>query len=197
MRILAIGAHYDDVELGCGGTLLNHIRNGDDVWLAITRSDETRTGNMTVRFREQLKAAKLLKIQPNHIMRFEEGYGFSNIVGELDRIEADIIFTHFEKDTHQHHRHASQMGQAVGRKKHMTTVFYDSGTSYDFHPNLFSFIDMKQKLNLINCFGSQLACGAINVDIAERKAAYYASLISSGEDEYAEGFVVRKMRWIV
>ena len=32
MNILAIGAHFDDVELGCGGALSKHVQNGDDVY---------------------------------------------------------------------------------------------------------------------------------------------------------------------
>lgn len=197
MNILAIGAHYDDIELGCGGTLIKHSRKGDKIVLAITRSDETRTGNMNVRYREQLNSAKLFGLIGSQILRFSKEDEISNIIGDLDAVEPDIIFTHFENDTHQHHRIASQIGQAVGRKRHITTAFYDSGTSYDFYPNMFSIIDMKLKLHLINCFKTQIDCGAINVDIAERKAAFYASLISSEENEYAEGFVVRKMKWIV
>ena len=32
MKVLFIGAHYDDIELGCGGTILRHIEKGDDVF---------------------------------------------------------------------------------------------------------------------------------------------------------------------
>ena len=40
MKILAIGAHFDDIELGCGGTLLKHKYNGDDIYnLVVTKSD--------------------------------------------------------------------------------------------------------------------------------------------------------------
>lgn len=197
MNILAIGAHYDDIELGCGGTLLKHKRNDHNIFFAIIRSDETRTGSPNVRYREQLNAVKILDVPSSNLIRFGKDDSFSDIVGRLDLIEVDVIFTHFENDTHQHHRYASQIGQAVGRKEYITTAFYDSGSSYDFHPNVYSLIDMKFKLNLVNCFKTQIASGAINLSIAERKAAFYASLISTGDNRHAEGFVVRKMKWIV
>ena len=38
MRILAVGAHFDDVELGCGGTLARHARAGDEVHIFVATS---------------------------------------------------------------------------------------------------------------------------------------------------------------
>ena len=35
MNILAIGAHFDDVELGCGGALVKHTEEGDDVYVYV------------------------------------------------------------------------------------------------------------------------------------------------------------------
>ena len=35
MKVLAIGAHFDDVELGCGGTLLKHRDRGDDIYIVV------------------------------------------------------------------------------------------------------------------------------------------------------------------
>lgn len=51
-KILALGAHYDDVEIGVGGTLLKHVNNGDKVFIAITDSDESRTGDLIIRYQE-------------------------------------------------------------------------------------------------------------------------------------------------
>ena len=35
MNILGIGAHYDDLELGCSGTLIKHVKNNDNVYLLV------------------------------------------------------------------------------------------------------------------------------------------------------------------
>ena len=60
MNVLAIGAHFDDVELGCGGTLARHARNGDDVYVYIaTVSGFTNQYNEPVRSSEiALKEAR-------------------------------------------------------------------------------------------------------------------------------------------
>ncbi|WP_287963188.1 PIG-L family deacetylase [Alcanivorax sp.] len=54
MNVLAIGAHFDDVELGCGGALARHAQNGDDVFVYVaTVSGFTNQYNQTVRTSEQ------------------------------------------------------------------------------------------------------------------------------------------------
>lgn len=53
MNILAIGAHFDDVELGCGGTLARHARQGDDVYVFVaTISGFANQYNQEVRSNE-------------------------------------------------------------------------------------------------------------------------------------------------
>lgn len=53
MNILAIGAHFDDVELGCGGALAKHAQNGDNVYVYVaTVSGFSNQYNQTVRSSE-------------------------------------------------------------------------------------------------------------------------------------------------
>lgn len=195
MNVLIVGAHYDDFELGCGGTILKHVQKGDNVSVAITSSNEFRTGDINVRFNEQLASLNMLGIPQENLFNFPYTDEVHNIVGYLDYRKPDIVFTQYEHDTHQDHRRASIIGQAVGRKRNITTVFFDSGSTYNFNPNIFSFIDFEQKRNLLYCFKTQVEVGAVNIDITERKNSYWASLISYARNTYAEGFVVRKMEW--
>lgn len=195
MRILAIGTHYDDVEIGCGGTLVKHNKMGDDIWIAIIKSDEHRTGSVSTRYVEQREASKFYGVDDRTIIEFSD-LTLPGIISDLDRLNPDIVFTHTENDTHQDHREASIIGQAVGRKKHITTAFYDSGSSFDFYPNVFSLIDFDIKLKMLECFKSQIERNSINIDIIKKKNSYWASLIEDG-DNYAEGFVVRKMGWMI
>jgi LmbE family N-acetylglucosaminyl deacetylase len=193
MRILAIGAHYDDIEIGCGGTLLKHIANGDELLLGVTSSDEHRTGDVKVRYAEQLASAEQLMLDEWDIHRFSYHDEVHDIVGILDKISPDILFVHHEFDTHQDHRRASFIGQAVGRKRNTTTLFYDSGSSYDFYPTVFSMIDYKKKDKLMRNFITQITMGAVNLDIIKKKSEYLATLLTNEPAQYAEGFVVRKM----
>ena len=196
-KILAIGAHYDDIEIGCAGTLRKHIENRDEVYFAITHTDEYRTGPVVDRLHEQDKSLKSLGIskEPRYLFLFSETDSDAEIIESLDQLKPDIIFSPFEHDTHQHHRRSSIIAQAVGRKRHITVLFYDSGSTFDFHPNIFSIIDFDKKLEILNCFKSQVKYGAINLDIVKKKNAYWASLITSAPSIFAEGFVVRKMLW--
>jgi len=195
MKILAIGAHYDDIEIGCGGTLFKHNLADHDIYLAITSSDEFRTGPIEDRRIEQLRSAITLGVKRENLLSFSYRDDLHNIIGDLDKLNADIIFAQHEFDTHQDHRRASIIAQAAGRKRQTTTLFYDSGSSYDFKPNVFSLIDFGEKYDLLLCFQSQIDCGAINVDIVEKKNAYFASLITEEKNKHAEGFIARKLIW--
>ena len=184
LKVLALGAHYDDVEAGAGGTLWKHRLKNDHVSIAITSFNEIRTGNMDMRHKEQLDSLSLLGI--NNLLLFKEED--DNVVSILDKLKPDIIYTMFESDTHYAHRRCSRIGQAVGRRSQV--IFYNSGTSYDFLPNMFSIISFRFKQKLLECFKSQIELSAINIDIIQRRESYWASLVSAN---HAEGFVVRKM----
>lgn len=196
-KILAIGSHFDDIEIGCAGTIYKHIQNADEVYFAITHTDEYRTGNIPERLHEQDKSLEVfgLPAEPRYLFLFAETDTDAEMIGALDQIKPDIIFSPFEHDTHQHHRRSSIIAQAVGRKRNITTLFYDSGSTYNFYPNVFSMIDFEIKSKVLNCYKSQIEHGAINLDIVHKKNSYWASIVTDEPYAFAEGFVVRKMRW--
>jgi LmbE family N-acetylglucosaminyl deacetylase len=59
MNILAIGAHPDDVEYGCAGTLIRHVLRGDNVFII----DGAQGGDPAARREEQLAAVKIIGAQ--------------------------------------------------------------------------------------------------------------------------------------
>lgn len=197
-RILAIGAHYDDIEIGCAGTIFKHIQNGDQIFFAITSVDESRTGHPRDRAIEQDKAAEMFGLNNRFLYYFSEKHDdVAEVVGVLDTIKPDIVFAQHEYDTHQAHRRSSIIAQAVGRKQHITTIFYDSGSSYEFKPNTFSLIDYNKKEEILKCFESQIIHGAINLDRVKKKNSFWATLVTTDPDAYAEGFKVRKSLWLI
>jgi LmbE family N-acetylglucosaminyl deacetylase len=195
-RILALGAHYDDVEIGVGGTLMKHLSAKDEVFIAVTNSDEHRTGDVNRRYGEQLDALKVLELQENRLLLFKDTDELSVVIGSLDTLRPDVVYTMFELDTHQAHRKCSHIGQSVGRKLSIQLVFYNSGSSYNFYPNVFSIIDFEFKKKLLRCFQSQIKLKAINLDIIQRRESFWASVITE-DAVHAEGFVVRKMLYEV
>ena len=60
MNVLAIGAHPDDIEFGCGGSLIQYGRKGHSVFLHILTEGESG-GIGSVRRTEQLNASKILR----------------------------------------------------------------------------------------------------------------------------------------
>ncbi len=195
--ILATGAHFDDVETGVGGTLLKHIDRGDKVKIIILSSDEFRTGDPKIRYEEQLSAIFEMGLKKEDLILFTSKDEDSDIISSLDKMNCDIIYTPYEKDTHQAHRRCSQISQSVGRKRNITTIFYYCGSSIEFTPNLFSIFDYDRKMKLIYCHKTQIDCGALKLDRRKKMEAYWATLISDDENCHAEGLIIRKMKWIL
>jgi len=192
-RILVVGAHFDDAEVGVGGTLLKHVDKGDDVYIAILESDEFRTGKPEIRTKEQLDAMKFYGVGKDNLVLFTSKDDQSDIIFELDKTKPDIVYTPYYKDTHQAHVYASQIAQSVGRKKNITTIFFYCGSSVEFYPNLFSVIDFDRKNKLMECHKTQMECGALKRSIRDKMESYWGALISMDENCYAEGLIVRKM----
>ena len=195
-RILALGAHYDDIEIGVAGTLLKHIERGDDIFFAVTVANDFRGGDAARRYHEQLKSLKLFRLSKENLRLFDQDDPIDDTVCNLDRINPDTIYTMFEFGTHQQHRQCSYIGQAVGRKLSTQVIFYNSGSSYDFNPNTFSFIDVWKKNKILSCFESQIKRNTINLDIIRRRDSNWASLMTE-EKKIAEGFIIKKMEYML
>jgi LmbE family N-acetylglucosaminyl deacetylase len=109
-KILCIGAHCDDIEIGCGGTILKLIENYPNVsiyWVVFS-SNEQRAQEATTSANVFLKEIKVKKII---IKSFRDGFlPFEGIeVKECfeqlkQEFTPDIIFTHYRNDRHQDHR---------------------------------------------------------------------------------------------
>jgi LmbE family N-acetylglucosaminyl deacetylase len=113
-RVLCIGAHSDDIEIGCGGTLMQLIERCPGLsvdWLVLSASDDRRK-------EAEASAARLLSgvaasrvwIEP-----FRERYFpyQPEIKERFDALQAtskpDLVFTHWSGDAHQDHRVASEL----------------------------------------------------------------------------------------
>jgi len=110
LNILCLGAHSDDIEIGCGGTLLRLIGEYSKLnvhWVVF--------GASGLRSEEAQKSAELflsgVKDKTILIKNFRDGY-FPYIGAEIkDQFEElkkqvfpDLIFTHYRRDLHQDHR---------------------------------------------------------------------------------------------
>ena len=158
MKILAIGAHLDDIEIACGGTLAKAVHNGHSVKaLVMSRSGYTNIEGVVQRsddtaVEEGKKALEVLGVKDVRILGFPaKDIPFaSEVINEIDRTmeeyDPDIIFTHHPFDTHQAHAGVSNASIAAARRRN-TIFFYEpitpSGRSYvAFRPQLY--IDVEE-----------------------------------------------------
>lgn len=186
-NILAIGSHYDDIEIGCGGTLLKHRDKGDSISLAILKSDESLTGDSIIRQEEQRRATAMLRAS---CVEFLNECKMEYIVGYLDDKIPDVIYFPHQDDYHQDHLKAYQVGMAVGRKRHVNMLAYLTPTSYDYYPNVFSYINIVDKIKLVSCHKSQMERRPDYIDTMIAQHQFFGSL-SGAKD--AEGFVFHRM----
>lgn len=164
MKILAIGAHLDDIEIACGGTLAKAIKNNHWVKVIImSRSGYTnKEGEIQrsddVAVKEGINALHVLGIQDIEILDFptKDIPFVSNVVNAIDvcmgKYNPDIIFTHHPFDTHQAHVGVSNATIAAARRKN-TVFFYEpitpSGRSYvAFRPQLY--VDIEDTIDQKN-----------------------------------------------
>lgn len=71
MKIMAIGAHPDDIELGCGGLLLTAVRNGHNVYMyTLTRG--SASGDPKERTKELIQSSKIIGADGLWIDNFED-----------------------------------------------------------------------------------------------------------------------------
>src|SRR5437899_10103621 len=120
MNILAIGAHPDDIELGCGGLLIKASRQGHNVFMhTLTRGGAS--GDPTERTKELMRSAKFIGAKDLLIEDFEDtkltaGHDLINHVeAYIDKVDPDVIFTHSNKDVHHDHRAIATATVEAGR----------------------------------------------------------------------------------
>lgn len=195
MRILAIGAHPDDIEFGCGGTLLKLSKRGDRIhFLVLTKGGAGNAASSTRR-KEQERSAGYLKAKI-----FWGGYEdtrvpsgrvlISRIEEVMKKVKPDIVFCNYFDDTHQDHR---ILGDACYSATRYTkrVVFYEVPTTCNFEPDVFVDIAqvMNKKLSLLRLHASQVNKTRVsNLTILESASSCASFRGYQARVRYAEGF---------
>jgi LmbE family N-acetylglucosaminyl deacetylase len=195
MKILAIGAHPDDLEYGCGGTLLKYSKKGAKIHLLILTEGEIG-GRPEVRKKEQGKSGEILKAKicwggysdtkiPN------DKSLISKIENTVRIIKPDLILVNYLNDTHQDHRNAAV--SAVSATRYLRNVlFYEVPTTVDFVPTVFvDIVDtLKGKMGLLKAHKSQVYAtriAGLNILESAKSCANFRGF--QGKIKYAEGFM--------
>lgn len=116
LDILAIGAHPDDVELGCAATLAKEIDNGKKVGIIdLTRGELGTRGTAETRDEEANNAAKILGVSLRTNMEFADGFIVNDKWHQIELIKMirlykpDIVICNAIDDRHTDHAKASKL----------------------------------------------------------------------------------------
>ncbi|WP_166963373.1 bacillithiol biosynthesis deacetylase BshB1 [Yeosuana marina] len=116
LDILAIGAHPDDVELGCAATLAKEIANGSQVGIIdLTRGELGTRGTAETRFEEANNAAEILGVSVRVNMEFADGFFVNDKTHQLELIKMirkfkpEIVICNAIDDRHIDHAKGSQL----------------------------------------------------------------------------------------
>ncbi len=160
-RVLAIGAHPDDVEIGAGGTLAAHGAAGDAVAI-LTLSRGAVGGDKAQRARESQESADIigarLFLGDLEDTRIPEGNPTIGLIEEvIAQVQPTIVYTHSDHDLHQDHRNVHRAALVACRRVGRIYCFQSPSATVDYRPTYFTTIDdyLGRKLKVIDAFGSQ------------------------------------------
>jgi len=175
MNVLAVGAHPDDIEVHCAGTLALYAKRGDKVTMAVATNGEVGHPSLPnkevakMRYEEQKQSAAAIGAELIW-MGFKDEFLFGGektrltFINMVRKVKPDLIITHWDQDYHPDHNTTSKIIQDI---KVMTTVpnikteyppceeipaviFMDTASGVSFLPEVYvditSTFDVKQKM---------------------------------------------------
>jgi LmbE family N-acetylglucosaminyl deacetylase len=190
-RVLAIGAHPDDIELGCGATLLAHVAAGDAVTMLVLTGGQAGPGAAR-RHEEQRQATAVLgaTLRWGGLVDCHVSAVAATVRLVEDAIrdtDADVVYVHAPDDSHQDHRAAATATLSAARRM-SRVLHYQSPSTLSFHPTVF--VDatayLSGKLAALRAHASQVEMSAmVEPDAVVASARYWGAQARIG---YAEAF---------
>jgi len=201
-KILALGAHADDIEIGSGGTILRWLGENpaaEVYWVVLGASAQRRT--------EAVESANLFLANARRkeivVKEFRDGYfpyigtEIKDFFEELKRkYVPDLVLTHYRGDLHQDHRLVSELTWNTFRNHlilEYEIVKYDGDLGA---PNLFVHLNesiARKKIHtILECFKSQKDKSWFTEDVFS-SVLRLRGVESNAPDKYAEAYYCRKI----
>ena len=161
MNILAIGAHPDDIEYGCAGTLIKYAERGHHIYLMVLTSGQ-EGGKGEIRQQEQKTAAEIMSVQEifwggYHDTQIPLGKELiDRIEGVISQVNPDLILVNYGDDTHQDHRILTRATMSATRYVR-NVLFFEVPTTQNFNPQIFVDISdtLERKFQVLEAHASQ------------------------------------------
>ncbi len=191
--ILAVGAHPDDIEFGCGGALVKHLALGDKVYAIVMTNGEK--GNHKYGREECLASSKILGLTDIFFGNFPDGSLTDNqetvnfIENYINKLGVTRVYTHSPDDRHQDHRRCSYAVSAAARKITEILLFQGPSTT-SFEPHYFIQLSGNQfvrKVASVKCYETQITKGTINPRLVKSIAEIHGATCKK---KYAEAFAI-------
>jgi LmbE family N-acetylglucosaminyl deacetylase len=198
-RILAIGAHPDDIEIAAGAALAK-MRDAGYYIAGLVMTQGEKGGRADTRPREAKRSAEFLGLDEVQFMDFADTRLSADMVqitntieDVIARLQPDIIFTHSMHDIHQDHQAVYEATLRAARRSRTTILCYESpSVTQDFHPTYFIDVDkyVDVKLQAIRQHWDQRKKPYMKPDLIRGKLAFRGA---QAKVDYAEGFEVARM----
>ena len=188
-RVLAVGAHPDDVELGCGGFIQHSscskiiVLSSGEKGSSVNRSIEVQNAANILTSRVAIHGLPDTNIQIYEAVQILEQH--------IKDFQPDCILTMSKTDTHQDHQTAYRATKIAARDTACILLSYASPSSaQDFRPTWFVPIttdQMQIKLKAINCHKSQQYRQYFSKEYILGMARYWA-MVTRSKNEYIEPY---------
>jgi LmbE family N-acetylglucosaminyl deacetylase len=217
-KVLVLAVHPDDETLGCGGTLLKHKDNGDEInWLIATDIKESEGyDKQTVKAREDeiIKVGRLfnfdsvnrLGLPTTKVDKYSMSELISKISSVVKKVKPNIIYLPFKSDVHSDHKYIFDAAYSCTKSFRYTfinkiymmetlseTEFSVSTKEESFTPNVFvdisNYID--RKIEIMKIYESEI--GEHPFPRSERNIRALGTYRGATSDcDYAESFMLLK-----
>jgi len=221
LDILVFGAHPDDVELGCGGTVIKEIKAGKKVGVIdLTRGELGTRGTAETRTAETKSASEIMGVTIRENMDFKDGFFKDDedhklaLIKKIREYQPDIVITNAVSDRHPDHGRGSEItvdscflaglekietGQKIWRPR---AIYHYVQFNY-LTPDVVVDIseEMKEKLQAVKAYSTQFFNPeSIESETIISSQGFLDSVIYRAQDlgrqancEYAEGFLAHQI----
>lgn len=116
LDLLAIGAHPDDVELGCSGALINEVKLGKKVGIIdLTQGELGTRGTIETRYQEAADAARIMGVHVRENLKFRDGFFVNDeahqlkLISVIRKYQPEIVIGNILEDRHPDHGKAGNL----------------------------------------------------------------------------------------
>lgn len=196
--VLAVGAHPDDIELGCAGTLAAHRAAGDSVTMLVLTGGQNGpgTGDRRAEAEAAARALDCLLVWGRFVdcAVAPDSTTIAAVETVISGVEADVVYVHAPDDSHQDHRAAAAATMSAAR--HTSRILhYRSPSTVRFEPSLFVDVSahLDRKLAALSCHDSQVEGSAmVDPEVVAASARHYGA---QARVRYAEAFAPARFVW--